>query len=103
MTAKFFILFTIHLCSSVFICGQFPSFSALAEDVVILKPSGDSRSTRRVVGEITEHTGREIVVRTAIGRETSLPADRVDEITTEYTEPHVAADALMAQQQFDEA
>ena len=93
-----------YLCSSVFICGQFLSpAAALAEDVVVLKPSGNSRTQRRVVGEITDYNGREIIIRTASGRETSLPADRVEEISTEYTEPHIDADALFAQRKFKEA
>lgn len=93
----------LHLCSSVFIGGQFVFSAALAQDVVTLKPGGTSRSPRRVVGEITDYTGREVKIRTASGRETSLPADRIDEISTQYTEPHVAATALMEQQKFDEA
>lgn len=92
-----------HLCSSVFIGGQIFLATVVAEDVVLLKASGGARTPRRVVGEITDYTGREIKVRTASGRETSLPADRVEEISTEYTEPHVAANELMEQQKFDEA
>ncbi len=106
MIRKQFDLLLIHLCLSAFICGQFLSFlsaSAFAEDVVILKPSGNSRTPRRLAGEITDYTGREVLVRTASGRETSLPTDRVDEISTEYTAPHVDADVLMSQLKFDEA
>ena len=50
----------LHLCSSVFICGQCFFSVAVAEDVVLLKPGGTSRSPRRVVGEITDYTGREL-------------------------------------------
>lgn len=104
MNNKLFSLLIFHLRSSVFIGGQFLLvFAASAEDVVVLKPSGNSRTPRRVVGEITEYTGREIVVRTASGRETSLPADRVDEISTEYTEPHRDADQFFDEHKYDEA
>jgi tetratricopeptide (TPR) repeat protein len=76
---------------------------AHAEDVVLLKPGGASGSPRRITGTITEYTGREIMIRTAGGRETMLPADRVVEIATEYSAKQIEADDLFAKQQFEKA
>jgi tetratricopeptide (TPR) repeat protein len=74
-----------------------------ADDVVVLKPGGASGSPRRITGTITEYTGRELMIRTASGRETMLPADRVEEVTTEYTAKQNEADDFMAQRQIEKA
>ena len=43
-----------------------------AEDVVYLKPTTGNRAATRVAGTITEYTGRELLIRTASGRESMM-------------------------------
>lgn len=74
-----------------------------ADDVVLLKPSGNARSSTRVVGTITEFTGRELLIETAGGREQMIPADRVEEVATTYTQQQVDADVHFAAGRFAKA
>jgi tetratricopeptide (TPR) repeat protein len=101
--AKRFSLIPLYVCSAMFIGGWMFIARLSAEDVVVLKPSGNARAPRRVVGEITEYNGSEVTIRTASGRETSLPTQRVDDVITQYTQAHIDADLLFEQRKFDEA
>jgi len=74
-----------------------------AEDVVLLKPSGNSRSPKRIIGTVTEYTGRELFIRVDGGREQVISADRVEDVTTDYTQKHVDADVAFAENRFAEA
>ena len=71
-----------------------------AQDTVYLLPTEASRAGTRVTGTITEFTGRELLIRTASGREQMIPAARVDDFATEYTQQQVDADLRFAENKF---
>ena len=79
-----------------------PAFVA-ADDIVFLKPSANNRSTTRVSGTITDYTGRELLIRTVGNREQSIPASRIEDIATTYTERHAEADRLFERGSYAEA
>mgnify|MGYP002626111506 CR=1 FL=1 len=76
---------------------------ACAEDIVFLKPSANSRSGTRVTGTVTDYTGRELLIRTVGNREQMIPADRVSDVATEYTQKHADADRLFEDQRYIDA
>ncbi|MCA9270329.1 MAG: hypothetical protein KDA41_17730 [Planctomycetales bacterium] len=69
----------------------------------MLKAGGPAGSPRRVVGEITEYTGRELLIRTAGGRENRIASDRIDEVFFTKGERHVDGDELFAERKYSEA
>lgn len=76
---------------------------AFAEDIVFLKPSANSRTGTRVTGTVTDYTGRELLIRTVGSREQMIPADRVEDVATEYTQKHADADRLFEEKRYADA
>lgn len=77
--------------------------SSTAEDFVYLKPTETNRAPTRITGTITEFTGKELLIRAASGRESMIPAHRVDDFTTEYTAKQTTADVLFLEKRYAEA
>lgn len=85
------------------ICSALAHVRVSAEDAVFLKPSANSRTSTRITGTITDYTGRELLIRTASGREQMIPAERVDEVVTTYSQKQTDADLLVEKRRFADA
>jgi tetratricopeptide (TPR) repeat protein len=74
-----------------------------AEDTVIAASSSDAdvRVTRK--GRIVDYTGQQLTLRTPLGLDETIPAARVREIQTTWTESHLAGNAARAKGELDEA
>ena len=71
-----------------------------AEDVVYLKPSAAGRAPRRLTGEITDYTGRELRLKSPTGRQRSIPANQVERIDTSHSAEQSAGDKAFARGDF---
>ena len=78
------------------------SAATVAQDVVHLT-SQDGEAATRVRGEVVDFTGRQLLLKTATGREQSIPSHRVERIDTTYSAEHRAADALFDKRAFRQA
>jgi hypothetical protein len=75
------------------------SAAAVTEDVVTLKPQAGEAPTR-VRGEVVDYTGERLLLKTATGREQSIPGERVERIETSTSAEHRAADAHFTRREF---
>ena len=73
-----------------------------ANDTVIVR-SEPSNNERRITGTVVEFTGDSLLIQYTSGREEKIPADRVVEVLGDWKESHKAANALMAEGNFEAA
>jgi tetratricopeptide (TPR) repeat protein len=89
-------------CASALLSLTLAGF-AIAEDTVIIAAGQNAGAQTRRTGEIVDFTGETLTLRTATGAEAAIPADRVLEVQTDWTAPHVRGDELFAENKFAEA
>jgi tetratricopeptide (TPR) repeat protein len=74
-----------------------------AEDTVICATGKDGRGRRTATGTIVDFTGEHLVLRTASGRDQTIPAKSVVDIRTTRTPDQVAGDGFARAGQHEEA
>jgi tetratricopeptide (TPR) repeat protein len=74
--------------------------SAAAEDIVYLKASASGSAPRRLRGEITEYTGRELRLKSPTGRERTIASHLIERIDTTYSAEQTAGDKAFARGDF---
>ena len=74
-----------------------------AEDVVYLKPQSAGGAPRRLTGEIVDYTGRELVLKSATGRQRRIGAPQVERVETTYSAEQSAGDRSFARRDFRQA
>ena len=74
---------------------------AAAQDTVYIAGSTGGRT--KLTGRVLDYTGRELRLELAGGREQRFAAGQVLQIETQYGPRHMEADALLAQDRFDQA
>ena len=74
-----------------------------AQDVVIVSSPTDPAAQIKKQGQILDYTGIQLTLRTPLGRDELIPAGRVVEIQTTWSEPHQAGDAAREAGNLDEA
>jgi tetratricopeptide (TPR) repeat protein len=75
---------------------------AFAEDVVILYGE-DGHSRKRSIGQIVDFTGEKLILRRPSGREETIAANRVVELTSEWCKEHGLGNARFEGGQYEEA
>ena len=75
----------------------------VAEDTVILSSRKNPRSQTKLVGEVLDFNGTQLIIRLSTGAEREFPAERVVTILPQRSEAHRAADAAMARHQYQPA
>lgn len=83
----------------VLCCAAFAGSPAAADEVYYASSDGEARQA----GQITEYTGRELVIRGLNGRDLAIPASKVVRFEFERTGEHATADRLAAEGRFAEA
>jgi len=73
-----------------------------AEDRVFLRTASGS-GTSRVVGEVEDYTGMELVLRQLGGRQQTYPTDRVLRVESDWSAPHQVALAKYQQRAYQES
>ena len=74
-----------------------------AQDVVVASTHADPHARQQKKGQITEYTGKELRLKSPLGREEIIPAARVVEIRTTWTASHRAAGAARLAGKYDDA
>ena len=77
--------------------------AAAAEDTVILSSASDPALRIKKTGQILDHTGTELKLRGALGRDETIPAGRIVEVQTAWTAAHTAARDSRAAGKLEEA
>ena len=85
------------------IAGVLLAACASAEDTVVAASASDPAARVKRTGQILDYTGTELVLRTSLGTEETIPAARVLELKTTWTPSHQEGDAARAKGELDEA
>ena len=75
----------------------------VAEDVVIASSVSDEAARVERSGQILDYTGESLKLRTPLGRDEVIPAARIIEVRTTWTEGHLAGRAAREKGDLDEA
>jgi tetratricopeptide (TPR) repeat protein len=73
------------------------------DDVVYLKSPAPGGAVRTLAGEVAEYTGRELTLRSAAGRQRTIPASQIERVETAYCAEQRAGDALFAKRDYRRA
>ncbi len=73
------------------------------QDVVVVATGEDGRGRARRSGRVLEFRGGQLVLETATGRKTTIPADRVLDIETAQAEPHRQGDRALREGRYQDA
>jgi hypothetical protein len=76
--------------------------SAAAEETVILS-SSDGRGRVKVVGEVLDYKGPEILLRRQSGKEERFDSSRLLEIQADWAEPQAGGEKLFAERRYEDA
>ncbi|MBI1248681.1 tetratricopeptide repeat protein [bacterium] len=73
-----------------------------ADDIVTLRPASLGSPAKKVRGTVIDYTGTELILQTLSGQ-TSIPADKVDQVETNYPESYRQGKKLLLMGQSSEA
>src|SRR5687768_1033621 len=90
----------LHILLVGWIASAAPAF---AQDVVIIASSTDPAARIKKQGEILEYTGAGLTLQNEFGTTEKIPASRVIEVQSSWTESHQAGDAARAEGRLDDA
>ena len=93
----------VHVVSIIFMIVAFVASTVTAEDTVIIAAGKDGQQRSQKQGAILDYTGASLRMRSSLGREETIPSNRVLEVRTTWTDAHQSADALRVSGKLAEA